>query len=118
VATVIGVLLVLVAIPGWLWQRAEAQETVAKSQKEQPEEQRHRAQVMESRVLAHIAHEQSDKHDYGAALAIALEALPDEKNASGRPWVPEAETALYRAVRNLRERAVLSHTQRLREKRG
>ena len=43
--------------------------------------------------------------DYGTAIALALEALPDEKRGLRRPHMPAAESILYRAVVALREQS-------------
>jgi WD40 repeat protein len=48
-----------------------------------------------------------DAGDGSAAVALSLEALPDETGAIERPFVPEAEFTLFAACRRLRESAVL-----------
>ena len=46
--------------------------------------------------------------DSGTALALAIEALPDARSKSERPYVPEGENALSAAWRGLHEQAVLA----------
>ncbi len=61
----------------------------------------------ESHLLADIAGGMPHV-DSGTALALAIEALPDARSKSERPYVPEGENALSAAWRGLHERAVLA----------
>ena len=67
------------------------------------EEERNQALITQSRFLADKADDVSQLGDYGTAVALALEALPDQKRGIKRPYVAKAESMLYRAVMALRE---------------
>src|SRR6185312_5773900 len=66
-----------------------------------------RALATQSLFLADLSQQNFARGDYGTALAVALEALPDNTNNVDRPYVPQAEAALYEAVGSLREKRVL-----------
>lgn len=65
------------------------------------------AQVQESRRLANLARQSTDHLDFGTAIGLSLAALPGPEKV--RPYLAEAENELYRAVTQLRERAVFEH---------
>jgi hypothetical protein len=67
------------------------------------------AQVAQSLFWADEARQQRALGDSGAAVLLALEALPDAAAGVDRPYVPEAELQLDSAWRALRERLVLGH---------
>lgn len=77
--------------------------------------QRYQAQVTESRLLAGQAQERVQSGDVAAALRLSLSALPEARGTGpewfkalwNRPWVNEAEAALYRAVQIARHQTVL-----------
>lgn len=69
--------------------------------------ERDNALTVQSRFLADMAQQQVAKGDYGTALALALDALPDAKRGVIRPEVVQAEAAAYSALWHLRERRVL-----------
>jgi len=81
-------------------QSAEA-EAVATRQKEQ-------AQFTESGLLANVSGERIKESDFGSALLLAIEALPDAARGLMRPYVPAAEVQADSAIRETRERAVLA----------
>ena len=56
-----------------------------------------------------MAHQARTGRNAGAAVLLALEALPDDAAGIDRPYVPEAELQLDGALRDLRERLVLGH---------
>ena len=62
------------------------------------------AQIAQSRFLADLARQKREAGDVGAAVLLALEALPDTDSGTDRPYVPEAELQLDAGWRNLRER--------------
>jgi WD40 repeat protein len=66
------------------------------------------AQIGQSRSLADQGRQQRALGDGGSAILLALEALPDSAAGIDRPYVPEAELQLDGALRNLRERLVMS----------
>ena len=70
--------------------------------------ERDNALTVQSRFLADMAQQQIAAGDYGTALALALEALPDAKHDVVRPEVVQAEAAAYAALWQLRERRVLT----------
>jgi hypothetical protein len=65
------------------------------------------ALVTQSLFLADLSRQHFARQDYGTALALALEALPDKTNNVDRPYVPQAEAALYEGVGSLREKLAL-----------
>ena len=68
-------------------------------------------QVLQSRFLADRASQASGDGDAATAMLLALEALPDTRSGKQRPPVAEAEAALFKAYRALRESIVLKgHT--------
>ena len=68
-------------------------------------------QVLQSRFLADRANQASGDGDAATAMLLALEALPDTRSGKQRPAVAEAEAALFKAYRALRELVVLKdHT--------
>jgi hypothetical protein len=70
-------------------------------------EQLNRRLISESRRLTALAREYIAAGDSAGAMALALEALPDEAAGAERPYIPEAEEALFNAYRSLREAVVL-----------
>src|SRR5262249_34080622 len=66
-----------------------------------------KAQTTQSLFLANSASQQRSEGDVGKAGLLALEALPGAVG-NDRPYVPEAETQLVGAWRDLRERLVLT----------
>ncbi|UYN96342.1 MAG: PD40 domain-containing protein [Enhydrobacter sp.] len=60
-----------------------------------------------SRVMAQTAQAMIARGDHGAALALALEALPRHVASPDRPYVAEAEAALRQALRGLHEERIL-----------
>jgi hypothetical protein len=73
---------------------------------------RNQALSMQSRFLADLARQCQSRGDYRTAIALALEALPDEKRGIARPYVAAAELSLYRGIialqDNLLRRASIS----------
>ncbi len=65
------------------------------------------------RRLAYLAEQQIAAGDCSAAIALALEALPDRASEVKRPYVPEAELALFNACQRVSEIAVLKICERL-----
>lgn len=71
-------------------------------------------QIMQSRFLADRANQGSRDGDAVTAMLLALEALPDKQSNKQRPPVPQAEAALFKPYRELRESIVLKeHTGQL-----
>jgi WD domain, G-beta repeat len=68
-----------------------------------------RLQITQSRHLAVQGSQRRALGDAGAAVLLALEALPDALAGTDRPYVPEAEFQLDGARRDLREQLVLGH---------
>src|ERR1700730_13319572 len=69
--------------------------------------QRDAALLNQSRRLANIAQGYYRGGNYATAMALALEALPDERRGVKRPDVAAADSILYQAVNALRERHIL-----------
>jgi WD40 repeat protein len=74
-------------------------------------QQANHAQVAQSRFLADLADQSFRNDDSATAIDLALEALPDADAGIQRPYLPEAEAALFSARLDLQEIAVLAgHT--------
>jgi WD40 repeat protein len=86
---------------------ALAQKDRAEDERKRAEAQRNQALTTQARFLTDLARQRYDAHDYATALALALEALPDERRGIVRPYVAAAESMLYQAVTALRERYTL-----------
>ncbi len=84
--------------------RAVAGEQLAKANEEQAKQERDAALITQSRFLVDQARQADANGDHGTALALALEALPDERRGRIRPYLPAAESMLYRVATTLRER--------------
>ena len=87
------------------WQRGVAveQERIAEHQRRSAEEQRaaaieqrDKALLTQSRFLADLANQRTREGSPVAAMLLAIEALPNTSSVE-RPYVPEAEAALYAA---------------------
>ena len=87
---------------------AEKQRNRAEEQAKLAIEERNAALITQSRFLTDKANDVFKDGDYGTALALALEALPDERRGIKRPYVPAAESVLYRAAVTLREQRVFA----------
>ena len=125
-AAAMAVLAVLAGIGGWLGytgqQRAERQavlaereasaaraaEAEAARQAELAASSRNQALRDQSHYLSDLSQRQTAAGDTTAGILLALEALPEDMAAPDRPYVVEAEAALYAAVQAHREVAVLS----------
>ena len=81
--------------------RALAQEGVAKANEARAKQERDTALRTQSLFLADLAGQNSKQNNHGIALALALEALPESIAKPDRPFVPEAELALSRALNAL-----------------
>ena len=95
-------------------ERAKKNEDLANEQKEIAEEQKIRAQqerdnalITQSLFLADLARQQREAGNVTNAILLALEALPKNVSTPDRPYVPEVEKELYRAVNSPRELHIL-----------
>jgi WD40 repeat protein len=91
-----------------LWQRSVAieQQAIAEANEGQAKEERDRALLTQSRFLAQAATEAMGRGDAGTGMALALEALPDQRDGNDRPYSAEAEIALFNARLKLQEQAI------------
>jgi WD40 repeat protein len=90
----------------WVWiqkQTAEDKTEEALQQKQVAELQRDTARLTQSMAVARIADNENAKFHYGNSLALALEFLPNADLGRIRPYAPELERALYRAIAANRE---------------
>ncbi len=71
------------------------------------EHERNHALKNQSLFLAAMSHQETQKGNATNGTLLALEALPKSIAHPDRPFVQEAQVALYSAVANLRERRVL-----------
>jgi WD40 repeat protein len=60
----------------------------------------------QSRLLATLSTQSVGAGDAASGMLLGLEALPDPKSKDARPYLPEAEEALYNAFNNQKERIV------------
>ena len=90
---------------------AASQRSLADTRRRQAEEQRNQALIAQSRFLADLADRTYQAGDDVTATLLALEALPDEKSGTVRPFVSEAELSLERAWRGKSDERVPRETQ-------
>ena len=115
----VGVAAFVLALAGlavWQWRIAEFQKKEAVAAKLQAETnerranaERDRALTEQSRLLADTSERQFARGDYGTAMLLALEALPNPAGGTMRPYIAEAERRLDASFRALREKLVLGH---------
>jgi len=67
-------------------------------QRQEVKTQRDQALRNESLALSNLSRQRTEKGDRKQGIHFALEALPADMNAPNRPYVPDAEAALYTAV--------------------
>lgn len=68
-------------------------------------EQRDLVMVSQSRTLTDEVYQQVEENDAVTGMLLALEALPEDMSGPSRPYVPEAQSALYHALMQNREEA-------------
>jgi len=105
--SVVMLVLLVIALGGGIvaWvqkQKAEQAKTLA-------EAQTNKTLRTQSLFLADLSRQETEKGNATNGLLLALEALPKNMSVPERPIVQEAETQLYKAVSNLRERWVMEH---------
>src|SRR5262249_9045483 len=61
----------------------------------------------QSRLLATLSTQSVGASDAVSGMLLGLEALPDPKSKDARPYLPEAEEALFNAFNNRKEKVVL-----------
>jgi WD40 repeat protein len=61
----------------------------------------------QSRLLATLSTQSVGDSDAVSGMLLGLEALPDPKSKDARPYLPEAEEALFNAFNNQKENVVL-----------
>jgi WD40 repeat protein len=76
--------------------------------KRDAEARRDEALAAQSRVMATLADQETDRITAIVAAPLALEALPDTAAGIARPYAPEAEAALYKALFVRRDYASLA----------
>lgn len=87
---------------------ARAAEAEATRQADLASASRNEALTNQSLYLSDLSQQQTAAGDTTAAILLALEGLPSDMTSPDRPYVVEAEAALYGAVQAHREVAVLS----------
>jgi len=88
-------------------QEAGRQRDAATASERRAIAERNTALANESRHMAQAALAELQRNDFGAALALALEALPRDVSSPSRPYTAEAELALHRLVHNETQDRVL-----------
>ncbi|MCZ6846770.1 MAG: AAA family ATPase [Alphaproteobacteria bacterium] len=104
VAVVLACLATISAISGYLGYIGQQEANVAR---DSAEFERNTALEAQSLFLTDLSLQQTAAHDATTGILLALEALPDDLANPDRPYVPQAEAALYWAVNNHRESLVL-----------
>ena len=111
----LAVALILAGLTFWQCGVALEQERLANEQRDRAEkneaqakQERDRALLAQSRLLADQANQRVGVDDADTGLLLALEALPDTGAQAQRPYASEAEVALFGARQRLRRVAVLS----------
>jgi WD40 repeat protein/class 3 adenylate cyclase len=89
--------------------QARAAEMQARAAEAQAVEAKDQALRNQSLSLAFLSQETAASGDTGAAILLALEALPKHANAPDRPYVVEAEAALYKALLAHRQTLIFHH---------
>ena len=101
-----------------VWQAVEAmyqrnvanqQRRLAERNEEQAKEERDRALIAQSRLLADLAQQQARNGEALTGVLLALEALPDENAKICRPYVAAAEVTLDALLRHPHESMWLKH---------
>jgi hypothetical protein len=82
--------------------------SVAEEQRKEAVTRRNEALITQSRFLADLAQQQTDKGYAATGILLALEALPKNMIQPDRPYVSEAETALYQAITESREKRIMA----------
>jgi Tol biopolymer transport system component len=107
IATLVVGLIALVAL-GFGWY-AERQRAAAAEEKAIAESRLRQAQINQSRFLAFLSYQATRVGDAATGMLLALAALPTKIGGpTERPYVFEAEAALYQAAEYIRELAVLA----------
>ncbi len=89
--------------------KAQAAEAIAKREREAAIKARNQALITESLFLAQQAEQQAEAGKPDLGILLALKALPKEIGADGeRPFVDEAEAALYFSLNKIRNSRPLS----------
>ncbi|MGH6899015.1 MAG: WD40 repeat domain-containing protein, partial [Geminicoccaceae bacterium] len=83
------------------------QARLAESEKQRADAQRDQAIGTQSRFLAGLSEQQTERGNATNGILLALEALPENMAEPDRPYAVEAEAALYQGVLEQRELAVL-----------
>jgi WD domain, G-beta repeat len=113
-ALLTGGLLIALSIAAMAyWQRGIAieQRGIAEQNEIRANEQRDAALITQSRFLIAAADQSMENGDASGAVLLSLEALPDARAATPRPYVPKAEDALFNSFGRVHELLVLSRIQ-------
>lgn len=91
-----------IAVLTFLFVAASVAAFIALERQREAIRQRDQALITQSLFLSDLSRQQVEKDHYDQAVLLALEALPKEVQNPDRPYVPEAEAALYNAVHHYR----------------
>jgi hypothetical protein len=87
---------------------ADTERIIAEKNEQLAREERDRVLISQSRLLANTAQQQAGTGDAVSGMLLAIEALPDPDSAlATRPYVPEAELALFSTLATQYEKLVL-----------
>jgi len=110
-AVVLGLLAIGAGVAGYLAYlnsiEAEAQRSIADSQRQKAQEAEFQALRDRSLVLSDLSVAETESGNATNGMLYALAALPSDLTSPDRPYLPDADSALYRAVYSHRELAVL-----------
>ncbi len=113
-AAIVALALALIAgvgaVVGFQGQREASQQAeVAEANAKKALDARNEALRNQSLSLSFQAQHAAADGDTGAAILLALEALPKKLAAPDRPYLPEAELALYKALLEHRKTTIFQH---------
>ena len=117
-ALISGTFAIVALVGGWvayinsqqaekMRQMAEQVSAEATRQRDVAVAEREKARLSQARLLASLSEQQTASGDATNGILLALEALPNDSSDSERPYVPQAESALYKALYHHREQRVL-----------
>src|SRR5262249_48023936 len=89
--------------------QAKAAESQAKGAEERAREARDQALRNQSLSVSFLSRQMVETGNIEAAILLAVEALPKQVGSPDRPYLPEAETALYKALFEYHQNVTFHH---------
>jgi WD40 repeat protein len=81
-------------VAGYQWFETEQHRIRAEQREQEADQQRNRALLAQSRLLADLASQRAREGDAGTGMLLAMAALPDQGGDTHRPYASQAEVAL------------------------